>query len=179
MTRRPRGSTLFPDTPLCRSVRGWSLLAGMLLFSATGLTWSQWAGANVDKMRSAFNWLTPQVNTQLDGAMMAHDPHAEHHAHHPAASEPVTLVLPTQFDDAMNLAQAAGLTADTLEIRPPRAADKAWPVTEIDRSWPTRVAAVAIAGHRLPVIDPPPLGRASCRDRVLSSVGTATKQKSS
>ncbi|ROP49832.1 putative iron-regulated membrane protein [Enterobacter sp. BIGb0383] len=143
----------FQNTRRLHVVLGWSLLAGMLLFSATGLTWSQWAGANVDKMRSAFNWLTPQVNTQLDGAMMAHDPHAEHHAHHPAASEPETLVLPTQFDDAMNLAQAAGLTADKLEIRPPRAADKAWTVTEIDRSWPTRVDAVAIDGSRMTVID--------------------------
>ncbi|MCZ5826281.1 PepSY domain-containing protein, partial [Escherichia coli] len=42
---------------------GWGLLVGMLLFSATGLTWSQWAGGNVDKMRAAFGWLTPQVNT--------------------------------------------------------------------------------------------------------------------
>ncbi|UMX89081.1 PepSY domain-containing protein [Klebsiella pneumoniae] len=32
---------------------GWGLLVGMLLFSATGLTWSQWAGGNVDKMRAA------------------------------------------------------------------------------------------------------------------------------
>jgi uncharacterized iron-regulated membrane protein len=31
---------------------GWVLLVGMLLFSATGLTWSQWAGGNVDKMRA-------------------------------------------------------------------------------------------------------------------------------
>lgn len=52
----------------------------MLLFSATGLTWSQWAGGNVDKMRAAFGWLTPQVNTQLHGEMpMTHDPHAGHH----------------------------------------------------------------------------------------------------
>ncbi|HKS33081.1 MAG TPA: PepSY-associated TM helix domain-containing protein [Enterobacteriaceae bacterium] len=143
----------FQNTRRLHVVLGWSLLAGMLLFSATGLTWSQWAGANVDKMRSAFNWLTPQVNTQLDGAMMAHDPHAEHHAHHPAASEPVALIHPTQFDDAMHLARAAGLTASKLEIRPPRAADKAWTVTEIDRSWPTRVDAVAIDGSRMTVID--------------------------
>ena len=33
---------------------GWCLLAGMLLFSATGLTWSQWAGGNVDKLRATF-----------------------------------------------------------------------------------------------------------------------------
>ncbi len=54
---------------------GWCLLLGMLLFSATGLTRSQWAGGNVDKMRAAFGWWTPQVNTLLHGeAPMAHDP---------------------------------------------------------------------------------------------------------
>jgi uncharacterized iron-regulated membrane protein len=37
----------------------------MLLFSATGLTWSQWAGGNVDKLRAEMNWLTPQVNTRF------------------------------------------------------------------------------------------------------------------
>lgn len=134
-------------------ILGWSLLAGMLLFSATGLTWSQWAGGNVDRMRSAFGWLTPQVNTQLSGVAMAQDPHAEHHSHHPTMEMPATMPEPSRFDDVMHLAQAVGLRSDKLEIRPPRSADKAWSVTEIDRRWPTQVDAVAIDGDRMQVID--------------------------
>lgn len=67
---------------------GLTLLAGLLLFSATGLTWSQYAGGNVDKLRAAMGWMTPQVNTLLSGQAAPADPHAEHHGHHPAAMEP-------------------------------------------------------------------------------------------
>ena len=31
---------------------GVALLAGLLFFSATGLTWSQWAGGNIDALRA-------------------------------------------------------------------------------------------------------------------------------
>lgn len=148
-----RMNNRFQNTRRLHVILGWSLLAGMLLFSATGLTWSQWAGGNVDKMRAAFNWLTPQVNTQLNGAAMVHDPHAEHHAHHQSHDMPMAEPVPSRFDEVMHLAQAAGLMSNKLEIRPPRAADKAWTVSEIDRSWPTRVDAVAVDGSRMQVID--------------------------
>lgn len=138
-------------------ILGWVLLAGMLLFSATGLTWSQWAGGNVDKMRAAFGWLTPQVNTQLQGKMsmpmqMA-DPHAEHHGDMGGMS--MNMASPTleTFDAVLATARQAGIDASLLEIRPPRAHDRAWTVTEIDRSWPTQVDAVAIDGGSMKVID--------------------------
>ena len=132
---------------------GWSLLAGMLLFSATGLTWSQWAGGNVDSLRAAFGWMTPQVNTQLDGAAMATDPHAEHHLHHAGMNMPEMTLDWVQFDDVLQAARRAGIAASKLEIRPPRSMDKAWTVTEIDRGWPTQVDAVAINGSTLAVVD--------------------------
>jgi uncharacterized iron-regulated membrane protein len=130
---------------------GWLLLGGMLLFSATGLTWSQWAGGNVDKLRAAFNWMTPQLNTQLSGEAMVMDSHAEHH-------EGMTIMMPmpldlTHFDSVLHLAQSAGIDARKLEIRPPKSSDKAWTVTEIDRGWPTRVDAVAIDADKMQVVD--------------------------
>jgi uncharacterized iron-regulated membrane protein len=132
---------------------GWGLLAGMLLFSATGLTWSQWAGGNVDKMRAAFGWLTPQVNTLLSKGKQAHDPHADHHMHHAGMTMPVEHIELPLFDKVLQSAQREGIRADKLEIRPPRDASRAWTVTEIDRSWPTRVDAVAVDGASLQVID--------------------------
>ncbi|HIE5792838.1 TPA: PepSY-associated TM helix domain-containing protein [Klebsiella aerogenes] len=133
---------------------GWMLLVGMLLFSATGLTWSQWAGGNVDKMRAAFGWLTPQVNTQLHGGeAMPPDSHAGHHMAHMAMDEPQMKVAADRFDSVLQVAQVAGLTASKLEIRPPKSAGMAWTVNEIDRSWPTRVDAVAIDGETLQVVD--------------------------
>ena len=46
---------------------GWALLIRyvVILLRPVGLR-SQWAGSNVDKMRTAFGWLTPQVNAQLE-----------------------------------------------------------------------------------------------------------------
>ncbi|MDZ7322976.1 PepSY domain-containing protein [Kosakonia sacchari] len=132
---------------------GWLLLIGMLLFSATGLTWSQWAGGNVDSLRAAFGWMTPQVNTQLHGVQEMHDPHAEHHMMHEGMNMPDMQLDRVQFDDALHSARQAGIAASKLEIRPPRSADKAWTVTEIDRGWPTRVDAVAIDGSTMTVVD--------------------------
>ena len=132
---------------------GWILLAGMLLFSATGLTWSQWAGGNVDSLRASFGWMTPQLNTHLSGAQGLHDPHAEHHMMHDEMNMPVTELDRGQFDDALQSARDAGIAAAKVEIRPPRSADSAWTVTEIDRGWPTRVDAVAIDGRNMNIID--------------------------
>ncbi|MGG7447760.1 PepSY-associated TM helix domain-containing protein [Kosakonia oryzendophytica] len=132
---------------------GGILLAGMLLFSATGLTWSQWAGGNVDRLRAAFGWMTPQVNTQLHDMATIGDPHAEHHSHHDGMEMPDMQLDWVQFDEVLQSAQQAGISATKLEIRPPRSADKAWTVSEIDRRWPTQVDAVAIDGSNMAVVD--------------------------
>ncbi|WP_395300643.1 PepSY-associated TM helix domain-containing protein [Enterobacter sp. ECC-175] len=131
---------------------GWVLLGGMLLFSATGLTWSQWAGGNVDKLRAEMNWLTPQVNTALSGLPQNMDEHAEHRGHHGDTLMPASLAL-SQFDSVLIAARNAGIDANKLEIRPPKAADRAWTVTEIDRSWPTQVDAVAVDPHSMQILD--------------------------
>lgn len=132
---------------------GWVLLGGMLLFSATGLTWSQWAGGNVDKLRSEMDWLTPQVNTKLQGPAEEVDPHAEHHGHHSAMMMPEMAMDLTLFDNVLHAARSAGIDASKLEIRPAKMADRAWTVTEIDRGWPTQVDAVAIDPHSMQILD--------------------------
>lgn len=132
---------------------GWTLLGGMLLFSATGLTWSQWAGGNVDKLRAEMNWLTPQVNTMLSGTPMVMDEHAEHRGHHGGMIVPEMAMDLTQFDGVLSAARKAGIDANKLEIRPASTSDRAWTVTEIDRSWPTQVDAVAVDSNTTQVID--------------------------
>jgi len=132
---------------------GWVLLGGMLLFSATGLTWSQWAGGNVDKLRSEMDWLTPQVNTKLQGAAEEVDPHAEHHGHHSAMMMPEMAMDLTLFDNVLHAARSEGIDATKLEIRPAKMADQAWTVTEIDRGWPTQVDAIAIDPHSMKILD--------------------------
>lgn len=137
---------------------GLVLLVGLVFFSATGLTWSNWAGNNISQMRAHFGWLTPAVNTQLGGTQhaMPADEHAEHHGHdmammtHHAEHEPLS---PAQFDAVMAAARAANIDAGKVEIRPAYTADKAWVVSEIDRRWPTQVDAVAVNPHNFQVTD--------------------------
>lgn len=130
---------------------GWLLLVGMLLFSATGLTWSQWAGGNVDRLRASFNWLTPQVNVRLDGQHAESDPHAGHRQGHGDMVMPSS--SPVLYDAVWQLARRGGINASKVEIRPPKAQGYAWTVTEVDRSWPTQVDAVAIDAGKMQIVD--------------------------
>ncbi|WP_231489517.1 PepSY-associated TM helix domain-containing protein [Billgrantia saliphila] len=127
---------------------------GLVLFSATGLTWSKWAGGNIAELRHAWGWGTPSVSTQLPEQSVsnaqAHDEHSEHgHAHAPGAG-PWSLA---DFDRALGVARAAGIDARLVQIEPPAGADRAWRVAEIDRSWPTQVDQVALHPHTLAITD--------------------------
>lgn len=138
---------------------GLCLLLGMVFFSATGLTWSQWAGSNVDKMRATFGWLTPQVNTSLAPGRdtVPADPHAEHHGMMPGMpgmhDMPGATYADADWDRVVDTARHAGLQAAKIEIRPPKSADKAWTVTEIDRAWPTQVDALSVDPRDFTVLD--------------------------
>jgi uncharacterized iron-regulated membrane protein len=158
LTSRPKRKVKVRDTPKVKARRwhialGAALLLGLLFFSATGLTWSQWAGGNIDRLRSELGWLTPQVNTALSAhvGMQHSEPHAEHHGMMHGMAVPMT--TDESWDRVLHAGRMTGLTSDKLEIRPPRAADKAWTVTEIDRSWPTHVDSVAVHPLNYSVID--------------------------
>ncbi|WP_312985257.1 PepSY-associated TM helix domain-containing protein [Atlantibacter sp.] len=150
--RKPVKRSRFMAARQLHITLGLVLLAGLLLFSATGLTWSQYAGGNVDRLRAALGWMTPQVNTVISGKAAAADPHAEHHGRHHGAMA-TQEIDSADFDRVMGLAQQNGIQATLLEIRPPRNSNQAWTVTEIDRRWPTQVDAVAINGETMQVID--------------------------
>lgn len=149
--RKARG-LLYPDTHTTNSYRrnlswhsatGVWLSLGFLFLSATGLTWSAYAGANVDDMRSLFGWTTPAVEKSLEPsqAMASGDEHAEHEGHTPD----MDMSAPTSsFDGILASARNVGINADQVEIKPPAEAGTAWTVTEIDRSWPTQADAVAV-----------------------------------
>lgn len=158
LTSRPKRVRKVRQTPQ-RKARHWhitlgsTLLLGLLFFSATGLTWSQWAGENIDKMRSSLGWMTPQINTALipQTSQQHADPHAEHHAMMPGMVMPET--NDSHWDKVLHAARAAGIESDKVEIRAPRSAGKAWTVTEIDRAWPTHVDTAAVDPNGFKVID--------------------------
>ncbi len=132
------------------------LLAGLLFLSATGLTWSRFAGDNIGVLRAHYGWSTPSVKTALSPAPMPamnHDEHAAHHGQASTSAPTATALDPATFDQVLASAHAAGIDAGKLEIRPARSADKAWTVSEIDRRWPTQVDAVSIDPTSLRVVD--------------------------
>ncbi|WP_139805946.1 PepSY-associated TM helix domain-containing protein, partial [Pantoea deleyi] len=155
------------------AIRHWHVTLGLLLavglvfFSVTGLTWSQWAGNNIEKMRSDFGWKTPQVNTALNGEAPAEaaDPHADHRGtmtgmNMSDMTMPAKTVAPVvqnqpdaRWDRVLVAAREAGLDAAKLELRQPKKQDQAWTVSEIDRRWPSQVDAVSINPTDFSVVD--------------------------
>lgn len=123
---------------------------GLLFLSATGLTWSNWAGERVDQLRAQLGWITPSVSMKLPGSAgavaAAGGEHAHHHGGMPehAAMAPAPESIAAGFDRVLDAARLGGIDSSQLEIRPPRAADQAWLVREVDRSWPTQVDTIAV-----------------------------------
>lgn len=124
------------------------LAVGLLFLSATGLTWSNWAGGRVDQLRAQLGWITPSVSLKLPVAGMPAGQGEGEHAHHHGAMAAMAMTpaaaLAGDIDRILETARAGGIDSDQLEIRPPRTADQAWTVREVDRSWPTQVDTIAI-----------------------------------
>ena len=145
--------------PRRHRVRDWHgtlglwVLIGLLFFSATGLTWSQWAGGNISVLRTYYGWGTPSLATGLGNASVVVPGMHAHHEHQAPMQSAGNAYESTMFDAVLATARKAGIDAGKLEIRPPANPDKAWTVTEIDRSWPTQVDAVAIDPRNLAIID--------------------------
>lgn len=139
-----------------RGLFGWHasigvwVVVGAVFLSATGITWSAFAGANVADLRAAVGGGTPALSTSLDGEAAAGGEHAQHGG---AASSPTGAANPATFDAVLAIAQRINVNTGQVEIRPPSAAGKAWVVQEIQRSFPTEVDAVAIDGSTMRVTD--------------------------
>ncbi|WP_312168635.1 PepSY-associated TM helix domain-containing protein [Microbacterium sp.] len=131
------------------SVGIWVLL-GALFLSATGITWSQHAGANISSVRAALDWGTPSVDTALDGPVTDADEHTHHHG---AQGAPTGAANPATFDAVLAIAHRANINTGQVEIRPPAEPGTAWTVREIKTSFPTEADSLAIDGTTMQVVD--------------------------
>ncbi|MFT4128407.1 MAG: PepSY-associated TM helix domain-containing protein [Gordonia sp. (in: high G+C Gram-positive bacteria)] len=102
------------------------ILVGLIGLSATGLTWSRFAGEHIGEVRSALSWVTPSVSTATPGVTPVDD-----------------AALVAQATGVARAARAAGLR-DPMVLTPPAGPGAAWQVTENQRTVPTRADAVAI-----------------------------------
>ncbi|MFC5063260.1 PepSY-associated TM helix domain-containing protein [Actinomycetospora atypica] len=122
------------------SVGLWAAV-GMLFLSATGLTWSQFAGENVSALRSALSWTTPSVSTELPAAQSP-TTDAPPMVTTPAVPDAPDLVG-TTAERVLAAARGAGLS-DPVAVTPPEEAGQAWTVSQVKRSWPLKQDAVSV-----------------------------------
>lgn len=128
------------------------VVVGMLGLSATGLTWSQYAGANVTELRTQLAWMAPELATGTAPAGL-HQGHGGAGSGATASAVPAAASDPTTYDQVLTAARNAGIDADKVEILAAAEAGQAWTVTEVDRGWPTQVDAVSIDPQSLAVVD--------------------------
>jgi uncharacterized iron-regulated membrane protein len=107
--------------------------AGFLFLSATGLTWSTYAGANIDELRTSLGQATPSVSAAAGGE----------HAGHGASASTGAGEHGVGLDKVLAAARAEGL-GNPVEIVPPADADSAYVVSQIQRSWPEKQDSVAV-----------------------------------
>ncbi|MDL9938356.1 PepSY domain-containing protein [Gordonia sp. ABSL1-1] len=131
------------------------LVAGLVFLSATGLTWSKYAGENVSELRSALSWTTPSVNTALTGdAIPAGGDHADHSGHqgHDPAATPAPQTALDGLDAALSTAAGAGVGGD-VEATVPTKAGTAITVTQTRQPWQFSPDAVSIDPTNGRVVD--------------------------
>ncbi|MFF2851756.1 PepSY-associated TM helix domain-containing protein [Streptomyces sp. NPDC058001] len=132
------------------TVGAWAA-AGLLFLSATGLTWSTYAGANIDDLRTALGHSTPSVSATLPGtsAPSSDGDHGDHGTTGGATNDGDTDTgtrtrTGTDVDAVLNAARGEGLS-DPVEIVPPADSSSAYVVRQIQRSWPEKQDSVAVA----------------------------------
>ncbi|MCZ4515395.1 PepSY domain-containing protein [Streptomyces sp. ActVer] len=110
----------------------WAAL-GFFFLAATGLTWSTYAGANIDELRTSLRQATPAVSAAVGGE----------HSGHGSASAGGGVENGVGLDKVLAAARAEGL-GDPVEIVPPADASSGYVVSQVQRSWPTKQDAVAV-----------------------------------
>ncbi|MBI9113707.1 PepSY-associated TM helix domain-containing protein [Sanguibacter suaedae] len=146
-----KGATGYRRTLGWHASTGIWVLGGALFLSATGITWSQYAGANVSALRAGLSWQAPTVTTALDGADVGGG--GEHAGHHDGMVMDAPDADPATFDAVLDVARGESVDTGLVEIVPPSAEGEAWVVQEIQRSYPTQVDVVAVDGDTLEVTD--------------------------
>jgi uncharacterized iron-regulated membrane protein len=109
-------------------------VAAVLLFlSATGLTWSQFAGGHVTELRHALSWTTPSPHTAV-------------------ATQVTEGPVAADAQRVLAVARAHGLT-DPIALDPPSTPGHAWVAQQVKRSWPEKQDSLAVDAATGTVVD--------------------------
>ncbi|WP_371574264.1 PepSY-associated TM helix domain-containing protein [Streptomyces sp. NBC_01314] len=107
--------------------------AGFFFLSATGLTWSTYAGANIEILRTELHQATPAISATA----------GDHGGHDAGSTEEGAAAVEGDLDKILAAARGEGL-GDPVEIVPPADASSTYVVKQVQRSWPTKQDAVAV-----------------------------------
>ncbi|MFD6062452.1 PepSY-associated TM helix domain-containing protein [Rhodococcus wratislaviensis] len=170
-TLRRRGADTARLFTLDRSTRGrnrtlsWHgvlgiwIAAGLVFLSATGLTWSKYAGENISELRTALSWTTPKLDKKLDAAPASagvtgsggHDGHGGGHT--PAAVDPGLLDRNVgELDTVLEVAGSNGITG-AVEASIPADTATAFTVTQTRQPWQFATDSIAVNGATGAVTD--------------------------
>lgn len=136
-------------------VLGTWLLVGMLGLSATGITWSVFAGNNVDRTITWLGGKAEPIETSLAAEPEAAeaDAHAEHdHSGAGATSSLSPALVANQAATVLETARAEGL-AGQVRLFVPEDTDHAWQASERWVPWRLTSDAVSVDGANGDVVD--------------------------
>ncbi|OUC78475.1 peptidase [Gordonia lacunae] len=135
------------------------IAVGLVFLSATGLTWSKYAGENVSELRTALSWTTPGVDTALSATPSAPDGHGDHGGHGDGDRSGHMPDLPsasgesvTQLDRVLDTARRAGVDGK-VEVTVPATPDTAFTVAQTRQPWQFGQDSVAVNGATGGVVD--------------------------
>lgn len=121
----------------------------LLFLSATGLTWSTYAGENVSSLRSALSWTTPSVNASLtDTPQAAGGEHAEHNRQSSSMGDSEVAGI----DGALAIARANGVDG-AVEVSLPSDPKTAYVVAQRRVPWQFSSSSIAVDPSRDAVVD--------------------------
>ncbi|WP_037772600.1 PepSY-associated TM helix domain-containing protein [Streptomyces sclerotialus] len=172
--RRLRGTTGRRRTLSWHGTVGLWSAVGLVALSATGLTWSAYAGEHIGRVQDALGGATPAVSTEIPGAAEtpgtdhgAHAGHESHAGHEGHAGHGGTGARPLAgLDATLRTARQEGLDGP-VEVRVPTAAAPAYVVQQTDKEWPERLDSIAVdpasgrVTDRLDFADHPLLAKAT------------------
>lgn len=150
---------LLPDLAAGKGVRrtrglhaatGVWLAVGLLALSATGLTWSRFAGGHFGEALDALRSGTPGVSTALPGATA--DERGTHHHGGGTGSPTARGVDPKAIDGVLGAARRDGLSGP-VAISVPQDGATAWTVSQTRNLWPVGRDSVAVDASAGKVVD--------------------------
>ncbi|WP_435187711.1 PepSY-associated TM helix domain-containing protein [Streptomyces sp. bgisy126] len=117
--------------------------AGLVLLSATGLTWSRYAGENIGTVQDGLGGATPVLTATVGGASTGHEGHEGHGGGHTGTAEPAAQGPDMGLDRAVGAARAAGVDSPRISVVLP-ADGKGYVVKETDTQFPLELDSVAL-----------------------------------